>query len=136
MGSWGVCSYEVDEAADAIDGAFETVHGSKYESLMDDRNPLSFDEVQQQLANPDTLAAALGLLKDDFGPDLETWDELERLGYCGVIVRHQELGVPIPIEHAHRAIEWLESEEIDWEPQADRDARRRTEIDALRRAIG
>jgi len=46
MGYWGVKSYENDDADDALDAGFEEVHGGLYEELMDDRNPLSFEQVQ------------------------------------------------------------------------------------------
>ena len=59
MGHWGVKSYEVDEADSALDAGFDGVHGAAYEDLMDDRNPLSVDQVQKRLANPETLAAAV-----------------------------------------------------------------------------
>ena len=48
MGHWGVKSYENDEAGDALDAGFDRVHGKQYEELMDDRNPLSFEQVQMR----------------------------------------------------------------------------------------
>ena len=59
MGHWGVKSYENDDAADALDLGFQRVAGTAYDDLMDDRNPLTFDQVQRKLAGPETLAAAL-----------------------------------------------------------------------------
>ncbi len=80
MGHWGVKSYEMDEAHDALDAGFERVHGAAYDDLMDDRNPMAFEQVQQQLAGPETLAAALDVLREEFGDDRDAWDELARLG--------------------------------------------------------
>jgi hypothetical protein len=98
MGNWGVKSYENDEAADALDAGFDRVHGTHYEELMDDRNPLSFEQVQQKLADPRTLDAAIEAVRETLGVNgpPETWDELARLALVGVVVRHAELGVPIP----------------------------------------
>src|SRR3954453_22901189 len=96
MGQWGVKSYEGDDAADALDASFARVHGTLYGDLMDDRNPLSYEQVHQKLANPETLSAAVEALRDAFGPDLDSWDEDARLAFCGVLVHHAELGVPLP----------------------------------------
>ena len=46
MDYWGVKSYENDDAGDALDAGFAQVHGELYEELMDDRNALSFEQVQ------------------------------------------------------------------------------------------
>jgi len=51
MGSWGVRSYENDEANDALDRGFEKVHGDLYDELMDDRNPLTPEQIQARLAS-------------------------------------------------------------------------------------
>ena len=59
MGHWGVKSYENDDAADALDAGFDRVHGAVYDELMDDENPLTSEQVQKRLANPETLAAAV-----------------------------------------------------------------------------
>jgi hypothetical protein len=134
MGHWGVKSYEHDDADEALDAAFDRVHGAAYDDLMDDRNPLTFDQVQQKLANPETLAAAVAVLQETFGADLEAWDEAERLAFAGVVVRHTELGVPPPDDWRRRAIDWLEHEEIDWDEATARRLRRQQEIDLLRRA--
>ena len=99
MGNWGVKSYENDEAADALDAGFERVHGELYEELMDDRNPLTFEQVQQRLADTDTLEAAIETLqKHSLDPPgaPETWDELARLAVAGIVVRHAELGCRFP----------------------------------------
>jgi hypothetical protein len=134
MGHWGAKSYENDDAADALDAAFERVHGEAYDRLMDDRNPTPFDQVQKTLANPETLAAAVEILRETFGADraLDDWDELERLAFAGVIVRHAEFGVPIPDDLRERAIDWLEHEGIDWDEATARTLRRQKEVLLLR----
>jgi hypothetical protein len=138
MGHWGVKSYEHDEAADAMDAAFDRVYGAQYEELMDDRNPLSFEQVQQKLADPRTLDASIDALRETLGVEggPETWDELARLALVGIVVRHAELGVPIPESWRCQAIDWLENEQIDWEEETVRRLRRRKEIDLLKRAPG
>ena len=67
MGHWGIKSYENDEASDALDAGFDRVHGERYEELMDDRNPLTYEQVQQRLADARTLAASIDALWDDGG---------------------------------------------------------------------
>jgi hypothetical protein len=59
MGHWGVKSYEHDEAAEALDAGFDQVHGALYEELMDDRNALTFEQVQKKLADSRTLDASI-----------------------------------------------------------------------------
>ena len=136
MGHWGVKSYEHDEAADALDAGFDRVHGARYEELMDDRNPLSFEQVQQKLADPRTLDASIDALRETLGVEgaPETWDELARLALVGIVVRHAELGVPIPEPWRSQAIDWLENEQIDWEEETARRLRRRKEIELLKRS--
>ncbi|MDB5350763.1 MAG: hypothetical protein JWN86_2010 [Planctomycetota bacterium] len=131
MGYWGVKSYENDDAGDALDAGFDRVHGSAYEDLMDDRNAMTVDQVHKKLANPDTLAASLAWLGDEFGDDQETWDEIARLAFVGVVVRHKEMGVPIPEESRLRALNWLQTEDIDWEEETLRGLRRQREIALL-----
>ena len=70
MGYWGVKSYENDDADDALDAGFEEVHGDLYEELMDDRNPLSFEQVQKRLADGRTLTAAVAVLEEMVGAAL------------------------------------------------------------------
>ena len=134
MGHWGVRSFEVDEAADALDAAFDRVHGDAYDDLMSDRNPTPVEEIHRRLADPRTLEAAVEALRDDHGDDLGAWSQLARLAYCGVVVLHAEHGVPIPKGLRDRAISWLEAEDLDWDPQPRRDARRHREIEGLRDA--
>ena len=133
MGHWGVKSFENDDAADALDGAFERVHRDRYDALMDDGNPMSVDKIQEALANPETLAAALALLGESVARPFDEWDEVERLAYAGVVVRHAEFGIPIPEEARLRALDWLEREEIEWDEATVRRLRRDKEIALLRR---
>lgn len=135
MGHWGIKSYEHDNAANALDAGFDRVHGARYEELMDDGNPLTFEQVQQKLADPRTLDASIDALQAMMnleGPP-ETWDELARLALVGIVVRHAELRVPIPETWRLQAIDWLENETIDWEEATARQLRRRKEIDLLNR---
>jgi hypothetical protein len=138
MGHWGVKSYENDAADEALDAGFERVYGSVYDELMDDRNPLSFEQVQKRLADGRTLAAAVAALEQSaeatLGDNLDTWDEVARLALVGVVVRHVELGVAIPDSLKQLAIDWLEHEEIDWDEETKRRPRREKEITLLRRA--
>ena len=134
MGHWGVKSYEIDEADEALDAAFEAVHGEQYERLMDDRNPMSLDQIHKQLADPRTLEAALAALSEAFGADVSTWDEVARLAYAGVVVRHAEMRVPIPADVRDRAVAWLRDEDIEWDEATSRRLRREKEIDLLNRA--
>jgi hypothetical protein len=134
MGHWGVKSYENDLADFAIDDAMERIHGAVYEDLMDDRNRTPFEQVQASLANPETLAEALETLRESVGTDVsyDAWDDEPRLAFVGVVVRHAELGVPVPGEARARAIEWLEGETIDWEEATLRGLRKQKEIALLK----
>jgi hypothetical protein len=132
MGHWGIKSFENDDAADALDRAFDHVHGPAYDELMDDRCPLTFDQVQQKLASAETLAAALEALRDASGPAPEDWDEIVRLAFAGIVVRHAEFGIPIPDDVRLQALEWLEREEIEWDEATARRLRREKEIALLR----
>ena len=80
MGYWGVKSYENDDADDALDAGFDQVHGALYEELMDDRNPLSFEQVQKRLADGRTLAAAVSALEELVGAELD--GDPDVLGRC------------------------------------------------------
>jgi hypothetical protein len=132
MGQWGVKSHENDAAHDALDAGFDRVHGATYDELMDDRNPLSADQVQQRLASPATLAAAVAVLGEEFGPDRDAWDDEARLAFAGIVVRHAELRVPIPDDLRARAIAFLDAEEIDWHEATQRRLRKQAEIALLR----
>ena len=138
MGYWGVKSYENDDADDALDAAFEEVHGDHYDELMDDGNPLTFDQVQKRLADGRTLTAAVAILEEmveaTLTSDREAWDEAARLGLAGIVVRHAEFGVPIPHDLLATAIEWLENEKLEWDEETKRRLRREKEIAFLRRA--
>jgi hypothetical protein len=135
MGHWGVKSYENDDADAAIDAGLEHVHGAAYEAAMDDRNPMTFDQAQQSLASPATFAAAIDALRESVGLDKpeNDWDDVERLAFVGVVVRHAEFGVPIPAESLDQAIAWLETESIDWDEPTLRNLRRQKEITLLKR---
>ncbi len=134
MGYWGIKSYENDEAHDALDAGFEAVHGDAYDDLMDDRNPLTPEQIQQKLANPETLTNAIEALVAEVDRPWDDWDDEERLGFVGVVVRHAELNVPIPGDWRDRAIAWLEGEEAEWDEATARNLRRRKEIDLLTRS--
>ncbi len=136
MGSWGVNSYENDEAADALDAGYDRACGPIYEELMDDHCPLSFDEVQKKLARPETLEAAIACLIETLpaGLPLESWDALARLAFVGIVVRHAEFAVAIPNEILRQAIEWLEQEDLEWDEATLRRLRRDKERALLERA--
>jgi hypothetical protein len=135
MDYWGVKSYENDGAADALDAGFDRAHGTLYEELMDDRNPMTFEQVQQKLANLQTLEASIDALGGSLDPGStpETWDDWGRLALVGIIVRHAELGVSIPEAWRQHAIDWLEHEEIEWDEATIRRLRVDKEIGLLRR---
>jgi hypothetical protein len=103
---------------------------------MDDRNPLSFEQVQKRLADSKTLDASIAALKESLAlssPPNE-WDEVAKLALAGIIVRHAELNVPIPEVWLNQAIICLEQEELDWEEATARRLRRQKEINMLRAA--
>lgn len=131
MGQWGVRSYENDDAADALDAGFAEVHGQVYEDLMDDNNPLTPEQVQEQLANPAALAASLGALSSKVGCSFEEWDEVACLAYAGIVVRHAELNVAIPTEVRDRGLAFLKEEPIEWEEATARRLRRDKELRLL-----
>jgi hypothetical protein len=136
MNYWGPKSYENDDAGDALDAGFDRVHGALYEELMDDRNPLSFEQVQKRLADRHTLEASIASLQQSLGlpGPPEEWNESARLALSGIVVRHAELNVPIPAEWLKRAIDWLENEELEWEEETARRFRREKEIKLLKSA--
>ncbi len=131
MGYWGVKSYEFDEASDALDAGFDRVHGAEYEKLMDDRNPLTYEQVQEKLANELTLEAAIDQIINEHGNDFSTWEDVARLAYVGVVVRHAELAVPLPEAVKRSAIEWLQNETIDWDEPTKRKLRVEKELRLL-----
>ena len=104
---------------------------------MDDSNPLTFDQVQATLADSRTLLASIDSLRDSLALDLvpTNWDELARLALVGIVVRHAELGVPIPEPWGYHAIDWLEHEEIEWDETTARRLRRGKEIAIVRKAL-
>lgn len=133
MGHWGVKSYENDDAADAIDAGLGAVHGASYNALMEDWNPLTFDDAQRKLADADTLAASVLALRETVGLDraFDDWDDGQRLAFAGVVVRHAEFGVPVPDDWLDRALDWLENEAIEWDEATIRRLRRQQEIALL-----
>jgi hypothetical protein len=131
MGYWGVKSYENDEADEALDRGFEAVHGAIYDELMDDRNPMTLEQVQAKLANPSTLARALAYHEQEVALPIEDWDEVDRLGFVGIVVRHAELNVPVPDDWRKRAVDWLREESIDWDEATLRKLRVQKEIELL-----
>jgi len=136
MGHWGVKSYENDEANDALDAGFAAVHGSAYEDLMDDRNPLTYEEVQARLADSRTLEAAVLALESELQLSTgrpEDWDEVARLAFVGIVVRHAECGVAIPTPWHDLTLRWLEEETLEWEQGQERAQARKRELDLLRR---
>jgi hypothetical protein len=103
---------------------------------MDDRNPLTFEQVQQKLADSRTLEAAISALTESLGEEarqLDSWGEEERVALAGIVVRHAELGVSIPEVWLRKAIDWLEHENIDWKEATLRRLRRGKEIALLKR---
>jgi hypothetical protein len=134
MGYWGVKSYENDEADEALDRGFERVHGDAYEELMDDRNPLTPEQIQAKLANSATLRESIDYLEGEVGTLSNDWDEVDRLGFVGVVVRHAELDVPIPEAWRIQALDWLGEESIEWDEATLRKLRRQKEIDLLQAA--
>jgi hypothetical protein len=132
LGYWGVKSYENDDADDALDAGFDRVHGKLYEQLMDDRNPLSFKQVQKRLADGRTLTASVEALEElievKLTGDPEAWDDAARLAFAGIVVLHAELGVAIPEELRLQAIQWLQTEEIEWDDSTRRKLRREKEL--------
>ena len=131
MSHWGVKSYENDEAVEALDVGFDRVHGPLYEELMADENPLTVDQIEARLASAETLAQAVEALVESVGRPFDGWDEVERLAFAGVVVRHAELGVAIPEGWRARALDWLEHEEIEWEETTARRLRRQKEMALL-----
>ena len=128
MGHWGVHSYENDDASDAIDEGLQRVHGDRYDDLMADGNPMSFDDVQKSLANLETLEFALEYL----GEPLDDNDDSGKLAFAGVVVRHAEFGVAIPEPRLTVAIAYLENETIEWDEATLRKLRRQKEIALLK----
>jgi len=133
-GCWGVKSFENDDAHDALDRGFEKVHGDAYNDLLDDSNPLTFEQVQQKLASPETLAAAMDLFELEAGSNRDLWDDFDRLGYAGIVVRHLELDVAVPDDIKATALAFLEAEDLDWDEPTKRNLRREKEIAMLKRA--
>ena len=125
MGHWGVKSYEHDEAADALDAGFDRVHGAQYEELMDDRNPLSFEQVQQKLADSRTLEASIDALRETLGIGRSIGDagtSWRDWPWSGSWCDMPSWVCRFPDQWRLQAIDWLENEEIDWEEETFRRA--------------
>lgn len=136
MGFWGIKSYENDLAADALDAGFDRTHGKRYEELMDDRNPIPFEKVQEQLADERTLSAALTVL-EELAAELTEEDEADAgLAYVGVVVRHCECRVKPPEEVLRKAIEALEAEDLEWPRPTERKLRKDKELALLSGGLG
>ena len=133
MGGWGIRSYENDDADFALDAGFDRVHGATYEDLMEDDNPLTIDQIQRRLANPATLREAIAALVNEVDRPWDDWADESRLAFAGVVVRHAELGVPVPADWRTRAIGWLRDEAIEWDEVTARKLRRDREIEVLER---
>lgn len=135
MGFWGTKSYDNDLASDALDAGFDSVHGDRYEDLMDDRNPVPFEKVQEQLASVETLKAALAAL-EELVAELDPEDEDDSaLAYAGIVVRHVECKVTVPEALLLKAIESLDSEDIEWPQATERKLRKDKEIAMLKRRL-
>ena len=135
MGYWGVKSYENDLAHDALDAGFDQVHGDRYEELMDDRNPLPYEKVHEELANLETLAKSLAALDEMLeGPAMEG-DEEEKLAWVGVVLRHLECKVAVPVEMLQQAIKLLEEEDMEWPRLTERKLRLEKELALFRKRL-
>ena len=136
MDYWGFRSYDNDDTADALDAAYEQVHGAVYDDLMDDRNPLTFEQVQEKLASESVLAAALAWLKEEYqAENLDEWDAEDRLAFIGMVVRMLECKVKVPTAEVQRALEWLQQESLEWDEPTQRRLRRDQEIRRLQQAL-
>ena len=80
------------------------------------------------MANPETLEASLRYL----GEPLEDDDEVGKLAFAGVVVRHAEFEVPVPEARLATAIDYLEREAIEWDEPTLRKLRRQKEIAMLK----
>ncbi len=94
---------------------------------------LTPEQIQKMLADTRTLASSVEALRREIDRPWEEWDEVERLAFAGVVVRHAELGVPIPDEWRERAVAWLLEETIEWDEATARNLRRQKEINLLNR---
>ena len=99
--------------------------------LRDAADHMTVEQIQARLANAETLVAAVESSVAEVGLPWDEWDEVDRLGFVGVIVLHAELGVPIPEDWRDRAVAWLRDETIDWDEATARKLRRHKEIERL-----
>lgn len=135
MGYWGVKSYENDLAHDALDAGFDLVHEARYEALMDDRNPMPYEKVHEELGNLETLAESLKALDSALEHPALQGDEEEKLAWVGIVLRHAECKVDVPKEMLEQAIALLEGEEIEWPRPTERKLRLDKELALLRKRL-
>lgn len=135
MGFWGIKSYENDLAHDALDAGFDQVHGKRYEELMDDRNPVPYEKVHEELANLQTLEASLAALQELAAELPDDSEDDVKLAYVGVVVRHAECKLGGSEEHFAKAIELLEQEDLDWPRPTERRLRIEKELALLRKHL-
>lgn len=135
MGYWGIKSYENDLAHDALDAGFDQVHGDRYEALMDDRNPMPYEKVHEELANPETLQKSLAALDEMLEHPALQGDEEERLAWVGVVLRHAECKVDVPRSILEEAVKVLESEDLEWPRPTERKLRLEKELALFRKRL-
>jgi len=135
MGYWGVKSYENDLAHDALDAGFDRVHEDRYEELMDDRNPLPYEKVHEQLANEETLKESLVALDEMVEGVAQELDDESKLAWAGVVIRHVECRMDLPREMLEATIAILENEELDWPRPTERKIRLEKELALLRKRL-
>lgn len=135
MGYWGVKSYENDLAHDALDAGFDQVHGDRYEELMDDRNPLPYEKVHEQLANLETLTKSLAALDEMLEHPALEGDEEAKLAWVGVVLRHLECKVDVPQELLRQGAEILQNEDLEWPRPTERKLRLEKELALFRKRL-
>ncbi|MCY2933916.1 MAG: hypothetical protein WCJ40_05715 [Planctomycetota bacterium] len=135
MGYWGVKSYENDLTHDALDAGFDKVHEASYEALMDDRNPLPYEKVHEQLANQETLDQSLAALDDMVDGVAYELDDESKLAWVGVVIRHVECRLDLTKEMLQRAISILENEDMEWPRPTERKMRLEKELALLRKRL-
>ena len=134
MGQWGVRSYENDDADFAIDAGMDRVHGPAYEGHDGRRQPA--DDRPRSIGSSPTARRwrrPSRTTPPRSTPRGDDWDDEQRLGFAGIVVRHAELGVPVPDDWRLRALSYLRDEAIEWEEATARKLRRDREIELLER---
>ena len=104
-----------------------------YEELMDDRNPLSFEQVQARLASPQTLEASIAALQESLALETRPKNGMRQRDspWRASSSATPNSVLPIPAVWLNRAIDWLENEDLDWEEATARRLRRQKEIRLL-----